>query len=64
MTKEKQIKMSEDLFSEVVMQVAILKEMYDKIEVNREMNILQRKALLKNKKLNKQVLDELEKMCD
>jgi len=63
-TKIKQITITEELFSDLVIQVGTLKEIYDKIAVTREMNGFQKKVLLQNKEKNSQILRELEEICN
>ncbi len=66
MSKEKktQVTIDEDLFSDMIIQVGILKEIYKQISVDTRMNVFQKKLLLKNKEKNADVLKELEKVCD
>ncbi len=59
----KEVTISEDLFSDLVIQVGILKEIYDKITVSHDMNAFQKKVLLKNKANNIEILTEVEKVC-
>ena len=49
-----------ELFSELVIQVGTLKEIYDKIAINKDMNVFQKKVLLKNKEKNLDILKQLE----
>lgn len=60
----KKIIITEELFSELVIQVGILKEIYDKVAITREMNAFQKKVLLKNKEKNIEILKELEILCE
>ncbi len=62
--KSKDVIISEELFSDLVIQVGTLKEIYDKIAVNAGMNAFQKKVLLKNKEKNMEILAQLEKVCE
>ena len=62
--ENKTITISVELFSELIIQVGILKETYDKITISKQMNFFQRKVLLKNKQKNNDILKELEKVCE
>ena len=53
-----------ELFSELVIQVGTLKEIYDKIAINKDMNVFQKKVLLKNKEKNLDILKQLEIICE
>lgn len=63
MDKEKQITLNESLFSDLVVQVAILKEIYDKVESNKQMKFHEKKILLRNQKLNNEIYIKLEELC-
>ena len=65
MSKEeiKQLTIDENLFSDLIIQVGTLKEIYDKMGVDKNLNVFQKKILLKNKEKNIQVLKELENLC-
>ena len=62
--QEKTYTLSEDQFGDMILQVGILKEMYDKITINREMNLFQRKILTSNKTKNLEVLKDMEDLFD
>lgn len=62
--KNTDVTLDEELFSELVIQVGVLKEIYDKIAVTHEMNAFQKRVLLKNKQQNIDVLKKLEIICD
>ena len=54
--------LSEKQFGDVILQIGILKEMYDKIVEDRNLNLFQRKVLTSNKKQNATVLLEMEEI--
>lgn len=65
MTKNiKTIILNEELFGDIVIQVGTLKEIYDKIAINKDMNLFQKKVLLKNKEKNLKILKQLERLCE
>ncbi len=61
---QKKITLDEDLFSDMVIQVGILKEIYNKIAINPEMNVFQKKVMLRNKQQNIEVLKKIEDICE
>ncbi len=56
--------LSEKQFGEVVLQVGILKETYAQVQESKNMNLFQKKILLKNKASNDSILKELEEIHD
>ncbi len=58
------IAISEDLFTEVIVLVGTLDQIQDKVVINKQMNVFQKKVLLKNKENTKRVLKDLEILCD
>ncbi len=59
-TENKTYTLSEAQFGDVILQIGILKEMYSKITINREMNLFQKQVLTSNMTKNGEVLKELE----
>lgn len=64
MTKVKQITIDEPLFEDLIIQVGILKEIYDKTAVSKNMNLFQKKVLLRNRQKNLDLLKQLEDVCN
>jgi len=60
----KQVTIDEALFSDLIIQVGTLKEIYTRISADTRMNVFQKKVLLKNKEKNIEILTELEKLCE
>ena len=54
--------LTEKQFEDIVLQVGILKQTYDQVQVNRSMNLFQKKILLKNKEQNNATIKELEEI--
>ncbi len=61
---QKKIELNDDLFSDMVIQIGILKEIYDKIAINSQMSVFQKKVMLRNKQQNIDVLKKIEKICE
>lgn len=61
---QKKVELNDDLFSDMVIQIGILKEIYDKIAINSEMNVFQKKLMLRNKQQNIDVLKKIEEICE
>ncbi len=62
MVEDKDLIIKESLLSDLIVQVAILKEIYDKIEKEKRMPFAQRKILLMNKTKNKELMTTLEEL--
>ena len=63
-TENKTYTLSEKQFEDVVLQVGILKQTYDQVKVNRDMNLFQKNIILKNKKQNLATIKELEEIFE
>ncbi len=59
-TENKTYILSQAQFEDVVLQIGILKQTYDQVKVNRDMNLFQKNIILKNKKQNMETIKELE----
>ncbi len=64
MEGNKVIAVSEDLFTDIIVLVGTLDQIQDRVKVNKQMNVFQKKTLLNNQKKTKEVLLELEKVCN
>ena len=62
--ENKVICISEELFTDLIVQVGTLKEIQDRIHVNQAIGVFQKKVLLKNQQKTKDVLSELEILCN
>ncbi len=58
------VNIPENLFSDMVIQIFILKETYDKLVINRELNVFQKKILLKNKQQNLDTIKQIELLSE
>ena len=59
-TKEKTYTLSKKQFEDVVLQIGILKQTYDQVAINKDMNLFQKNIILRNKEQNMCTIKDLE----